>query len=649
MKNRCPKCKQKLQGGEFLCPRCGHILGQAVCSAPKQKRKIPWRQIFRVLGLILLIAAILAAAWGVNRLAAYLDPTDPTLPTPGPTEPATTAAPLISYHVNLSADTKYWISGITVHFCKDGKELYSGQVESDGKITFVAPRGEGYYIRLSNLFPSQVFHYGNLEIPFPEGSNLLTFHMENKDIDYTVRVVNSKGQPVPDVKVGYVPHSGQQIQYAITGSDGLCVFTAAYDPDATCSIVSIPNEYVMLEYDSLFEMGSFETVVMLQTYEECNIDAEHIFTVNFRDEYGQPVKDLYVILYGQKGDDASTWESLYYVTNKQGSFTFAGYPEYTYKIHIPNNPDYFGKRFTIEPGTHELNVELYLHTPLPEYTYSVKLQNQNGEPIEGVRIAVPIGEKLVYYTSDQEGLVTFQSEHWDPQEVYFMIASTPAGYGYGSDGEILKYSFPANRRDMVITLQKSVVEYNVILYWDPENGNSTKIMGAEFDILVDGKRYLCKLDDRGQCKVELPRVVSSDQISFDFTKLPEKYQPYIVNKCVVSVEESFPYISIRIGPVPKQDREYMVTVYVPTNDGYEPLQRVRLQLIYQGRRVDCETGANGSYWTRLPHIDDILQLGVELISLPEPYEDYCVWDYTLDGDKILIFLGPAPEPPVESP
>jgi glucose-6-phosphate isomerase len=36
--------------------------------------------------------------------------------------------------------------------------LYSGEVDADGKITFIAPKGEGYSIRLSGLFPALDVH-----------------------------------------------------------------------------------------------------------------------------------------------------------------------------------------------------------------------------------------------------------------------------------------------------------------------------------------------------------------------------------------------------------------------------------------------------------------------------------------------------------
>lgn len=648
MVKHCEKCGKKLNQEAFICPHCGHILGTPVHAVPKNKsrRKLPWRKLLGAVGLVILILGLLAAAWGISR---FVEDLAATVPTTAPTEPPTTLAPLVNYRVELSADTKYWLDGITVHFCKDGQALYAGEVDADGKITFIAPKGEGYSIRLSGLFPALDYHYGNIDIPFPEGTNILRYHLANKDIHYAVRVVNTAGEPVPDVKVEFNAHNGKFIKDGLTDSDGEAFFKSSYDPLCYATMLSVPDEYILVDTRYSYEFGSFVTEIVLMTYEECHVGPENLFTIRVRDEYGQPVKDLFVIIYGQIGDDVTTWESIGCFTNQQGNITFTGTMDYSFQVRIPYNPDYADIRFPFEEGSHELDIQLLLHTPLPEYTYTIQFQDQNGQPIADVKVAVPTDEKLLYFTSDQDGIITFQSQHRDPSEIYFVIASAPAGYGYTNGDEMEEYSFPANSRNMVMTLLSSVLEYSIFLHWDPPGGRSTKIIDAEFDIIIHGKRYLCRINELGHCKVELPRVVSNEQFSFDFSKLPEKYQPYIFYYSTVLVDGDTRIISFHIGPMPEEEVEYRVTVYVPGDTTYEPLQGVRLHLIYEGERYADETGADGSCWPPLPQITDFSQLRVELISLPEAYQDYVVWDYSLNGNEILIFLGPAPEPPVESP
>ena len=549
MGKHCEKCRQTVKTDDFLCPYCGHILGQPVYNATRQKvdRKIPWRQILLTFGMVVLIAAILATAWGISRLTKNMDTTAPTVPTTASTEPPT-VAPLVSYHVKLTADTKYWIPGITVHFCKDGQELYSGKVEADGEITFVAPKGEGYSIRLSDLFPALDFHYGDAQIPFPEGSNTLNYHLENKDVQYTVRVVNTAGEPVPDVMVEFVAKSGQFIQQQVSDSNGESVFASAYDPMCYATVQSIPDEYVMISQTSGFEDGSFVTTIALRTYEECNIDSDHIFTVKFRDEYGQPVKDLYVLLYGQEGESTATLQSMVCFTNQQGCFTFAGDPAYTYQVRIPNNPDYSDKYFTFEPGSNELNVELFLHTPLSEYTYTVRFYNQMGEPIPGVTIFYEHNGEYFQKTSNEEGRISFPSVHKDPTQVKFRILSVPAGYKVSSADLIMEYTFKPDSRTLGVELEYQTVQYTVWVYVPLSGGENAGVSGVEFDILVGEERYSCQTKGSASCRVVLPFVYSVEQFSVELIELPGFYKDYVISDYTVGGDEDLRFIVIYISP-----------------------------------------------------------------------------------------------------
>lgn len=548
MDKRCEKCGKKLKNEAFICPNCGHILGTPVHAAPRNKsrRKLPWRKLLGAVGVVILILGLLAAAWGISR---FVEDLATTVPTTAPTEPPTTLAPLVNYRVELSADTKHWLDGITVHFCKDGQALYSGEVDADGKITFIAPKGEGYSIRLSGLFPALDFHYGDAEIPFPTGSNVLRYRLANKDIHYAVRVVNTAGDPVPEVKVEFNAHNGKFIKDGLTDSDGEAFFKSSYDPQCYATMLSVPDEYILVDTKYSYEFGSFVTEIVLQTYKECHVDPENLFTIRVRDEYGQPVKDLYVFIYAQIGDDVTTWVSFGCETNQQGNITFTGTTEYFFQVRIPYNPDYADIRFPFEEGSHELDIQLQLHTPLDAYTYTVEFVDQFGLPVPGVEIRDYVNDvQNVKYKSDENGIISFSSKHWDPSLVHFSITQVPIGYDYVDTSFDKRFTFPTDSRTITIELQSKTEVYNVFVYWVTD-GISSIMPGTEFTIYLGGRQYFCTVNSKGECKVELPYFVSASRLSITFTYLPEKYQDYVIDSIQVGGNTGFMYISIHLGPM----------------------------------------------------------------------------------------------------
>ena len=547
MVKHCEKCGKKLNQEAFICPNCGHILGTPVHAVPKNKsrRKLPWRKLLGAVGVVILILGLLAAAWGISR---FVEDLAATVPTAAPTEPPTTLAPMVNYRVELSADTKHRLDGITVHFCKDGQALYSGEVDADGKITFIAPKGEGYSIRLSGLFPALDVHYGEAEIPFPTGSNVLRYRLANQDIPYTVRVVNTAGDPVPDVKVEFNAHNGKFIKDGLTGGNGEAVFEAAYDPLCYATMLSVPDEYIMVDTKYSYEFGSFVTEIVLQTYEECHVGPENLFTIRVRDEYGQPVKDLFVFIYGQIGEDATTWESIGCFTNQQGNITFIGTMDYSFQVRFPYNPDYADIRFPFEEGSHELDIQMRLHTPMEEYVYTVKFMDQFGLPVPDVAINYFVSDvQNEIYRSDENGIVTFTSGQWDPSLVQFQVSQVPIGYQYVNTSFDKRITFPSDSRSMTVVLKSKTVVYDIFLYWVTD-GISSKMPGTEFTIYLGGKQYFCTVNSKGECKVELPYIDSESRLSIAFTYLPEKYQDYIIASIQLRGDGAFNSIVITLCP-----------------------------------------------------------------------------------------------------
>ena len=408
-------------------------------------------------------------------------------------------------------------------------------MDSEGKVTFYATKGDGYSIRLSNLRPSLAYHYGDTEFLFPKDTTKLFCNLENKPIDYTVQVVNSADEPVRDVLVLFSSRNGQFVKEVLTDSEGYCVIRSDYDPVAYCQILSLPNEYALLEYGSKFDYDSFDTKIVLNTYGECGISAEQVYTVKLHDEYGEPLKDMVVQVSGFLLEDDSLEYNQTFRTNQQGCITFAGSSVYYYRIRILNNPDYY-QPYTFAEGSRELTVQMKLHT------YTVTFIDQYGQPVPGVEIYREEKDGTVYYTSDEDGTISFVPKKDPDERVYFLLEHPPVGYQEGLD----EFFFLDNSTNMVVAFQKLNVEYHIIFSAVLPNGMSTRVDGA-FDIIINDVRYSCETDLYGKCTVELPYLSSVNQISIDLITLPEAYASYLLSEISLSEQYDWPVITIRIG------------------------------------------------------------------------------------------------------
>lgn len=486
----CGKCSAELSDDDFLCPHCGAIWGDRIYHAPQvetvceeevvleqpkaeepteetQPQKKQHRWLLPVAAAVLILGFVLL--WlGSDRNPGAGENSTPSassehmtlgqIPQTSPSVPATNAPTTVPYTIQITTETEYWLEGITVHFCRNGKELWAQQVDSEGKVTFYATKGDGYSIRLSNLRPSLAYHYGDTEFLFPKDTTKLFCNLENKPIDYTVQVVNSADEPVRDVLVLFSSRNGQFVKEVLTDSEGYCVIRSDYDPVAYCQILSLPNEYALLEYGSKFEYDSFDTKIVLNTYGECGISAEQVYTVKLHDEYGEPLKDMVVQVSGFLLEDDSLEYNQTFRTNQQGCITFAGSDAFYYRVKILNERNYSGKSFHFVEGSRELVVELN------KYTYTVQFVDQYGNPIQGVEMCRK-GDS-VFYSSDQEGKVSFELRNAGQERVCIVILHIPEDYMYFGDdhNDSPEVYFSDGLRNLKVTLYAKITSDSEVVY-----------------------------------------------------------------------------------------------------------------------------------------------------------------------------------------
>ena len=200
MAERCPKCSHKLQSNDFICPSCGHILGQAVAAtatAKEQKnvhtkeRKFPWGILLGVLLLALLAGGII-----------LMGDSEPQ-PTTAPTEPTNTqtTAPLVSYKVQVKNAANRAMEAVQIHMYKGEELLFTFESDQFGKATFVLPQCEEYYVMLSNLPNPYNFIYEDTKFAFRQGQQELVAKLENRNVANTARIVDEAGNPIEGVLV----------------------------------------------------------------------------------------------------------------------------------------------------------------------------------------------------------------------------------------------------------------------------------------------------------------------------------------------------------------------------------------------------------------------------------------------------------------
>lgn len=567
MTRRCLKCKKEISQNDFICPHCGLIIGDPVSYATsvqtKQsaKSKFSFRRVIYFLLTIALIASVGVVLWLVYPYllpSETVDATQHATTEPAPTE---TTAPLVVYTVKIGTVNKTKLTGSYVHIYSGDQVLYSSQVGDDGTATFILPEFDGYSVRLTDLPVQYQVNYGEASFFFEAGQRELSVTLEELPVTYTIRIVNSAGEPMPGTGIIFYC-SGEDDQEKVTDENGICTFVTEYNNGThSASISFTPNGYVALNDYITFKKDRLEFEVEIQTYEEAGYNLKDIYTIRVVDEYGDPVPFVRLAVAGMFTNlsGQGIWKSG--ATNMEGCFSFC-YPEdLQCRVQILENIDYRETVFEFEEGDHDMQIQLDLYKePGDQYTYTLYFRHQNsGTPVPGVQIAVTddlYSGTAEYYTSDENGVIVFELTESDPSLVHFYVISSPDGYTplLFADHQ---YSFYPYSRSFTVELKHDgKVTYKVYL----KDTEGLPVKSAAIGLyLLNDELHSVFIDDQG-CGTF--RLYPTEEFVIDrvgLHLLPDEYEKHIVSLIEYGQERS---IHITIAP-PDANNVYTVTFQHP--------------------------------------------------------------------------------------
>jgi hypothetical protein len=622
MAERCPKCSHKLQSNDFLCPHCGHILGQPVTAAPvpakeqtvvlKKKRKFPWAILLGVL-LLTLLAVVIFLMGG----------SEPA-PTTAPTEPSTTTqpAPLVPYEVQVKNAANRPMGGVQIHMYKGQELLFTFEADKQGKATFVLPQCDEYYVMLSNLpIPYNLTHE-DMTFPFETGQQTLVLKLEKLDVSYTVRVVDEAGQPIEGVRMEF--GKGDQI----TDAQGICTLTGQYvHTGVNCRILYAPTGYYVEPGLHYFQEGTALLEVVLQRMEDVQLqEDQQIYTLSLVDEYGNPVVGQRVGVTLQ-----SSVDMLDYVvwTNADGVATFIAPKDRQVSVTILEQVDYYGKLYPYEPGSTHLQLQIEIRKT--SFTYTLQFLDQAKAPIAGVVVCAGKidSSEYAFYTTDENGCISFESTEADPEKVGYRIMDVPEGYWFDESVNMM-YSFSAYSRSEVVDFL--VFRPTVITLVDDQG---QPVVGAELLLqsifgTADDKRGFT--DENGQCVFFLQGNMGWIAM---VDELPEAYAHLFFGS--IYMDGSSYDITIRPSAIYQTYH-----VYVRDDEG-RPVANAEAALYLQiGLAYVIVTDAEGyakfDTWT-----EDASQIeSVKITELPDEYEGYDFYTVTY-GEDNCIYITISPE------
>ncbi len=557
MAERCLRCRKKVKSDDFLCPNCGAILGDPVSYAKPSswiepaKRKLTLRFVLTSVAAIGVIAVLVAALWMLVpyfRQHVMADLINPGQTVPGPTQPT---APLAVYTVSVQTGSKSSLKGTCIHIMNGESELYSSRLGDDGVATFVLPQSDGYSIRFTDLPIQYQYHYGDSVFSFDSGAYALSLVLEDKPVPYTIKIVNSAGQPLSGTGLIFYK-SSQEPQFGITDEDGICEFVAGYGVgSSSVSVAFAPNGY-MANVNFTFGSGQLDFTFQLSSLQEAGFAEHEQYTIRVVDNHGTPVVNQSIVIIST-GQDVATVITGY--TNQDGCYTFGSLDEAGYTRHvvrIQNNPDYLEVEFPFEPESRELVIQLDLHPdPDAEYTYTVRFVDQNGAPVPGVTIAVSHAytSSTIPYTSDENGQIVFHTKESDPTLISFTVESCPQGYTeyVSTNGS---HTFKKNSRQLNLSLHyDGLVNYTLILRDD-----TGKPVANNQLTLIDKWVTIGSLmtDEQGMARY---RHEPEWDLYIKFEALEKQYEQYLIDYIEFGDDHC---IYITIAP-PKSEYAYTVT------------------------------------------------------------------------------------------
>ncbi len=516
MEVKCTRCRQKISSDDFLCPHCGAIIGQTAAGTvgPRSHEgRKPWR---KAVIALLAVAVMCAVGTGIWLLAERLMDGPPApRPTTTSTEPAT--APLRVYTVTVTVENGGSLSGTLAHVYLDGVEVYNAELSSSGVVTFILPENDGYSIRFSQLPVAFQYNYGDVEYTFSAGERWLEISLIDQPVPYVVTVVNSAGEPIPDVGVNFSSNM-DETQLQLTDEQGQCTFMSMYAIGKHWATVRfVPNGYVEMQHSVGFRNDSLEVRLVLQTWEEAGEDPETVHTVRVLDENDQPASGVSLYLQYMDNDSWLPVDVISGVTNQDGCYSFAWSQDGgSYSIQVKGRIDSGELRFVMQEDERELVIQL---PPEPEhYTHTVTIRDQFGEPVQRALIVILTQEGAFgeSFLTGENGQISFTTAEKDPSQVRFCLYNVPDNYNSAINGT--HYSFPSHTRDMELMIAfTGKVDYTVKLL--DEDGNP--VVGAKVQMAGIHNSRTATTDSQGNAVFTLP---AEDEYQVVVVWLPSAYK-----------------------------------------------------------------------------------------------------------------------------
>lgn len=527
MDQKCIKCGKPICADDFLCPHCGAIQGHEQAfpdSHENAPKRLPLHKI--LLWICVAFVAVVLFFTGITLWNGYQNVLPPTTNSMQP-DPTQTIAPLVAYEVQIKNAANRVVQDIHIDVYLGSEIVYSCDAGQQGKATFILPQSDGYYLKLSNLPVPYCYTHADLQFFFPDGQQELKLVLAKKDVPYTVKVVNEAGEPIEDVLIDF------GAVHLLTDSQGICTYYQNFQYSSrSVRILSVPTGYYSACVLVHFLNDSIEAEIVLQKVEDVVLeDGLQFYTLSIVDEFGDPVA-------GQRfgytfQDDFHMLQYTFY-TNADGFAMFVAPVDKDISIGIVEQPDYYGMLYPYEDGSTHQQIQLKLHET--EFTYSIGFATADEQPIPGVQIQLYYrnSDTKLQLTSNEDGMIVFQSTEANPENILFQILSVPDGFVL-DDITDEPYSFPASRRHKTIILNSNIIITLVDEFGQP-------IVGAQ----------LLLQDPFGFLEVQAGTTDKNGRFAF---VLPKGWT-YIVE--IVSLPEGYDHLFFAYKPIDGSQRDFLI-------------------------------------------------------------------------------------------
>lgn len=429
MSEFCKICGLEVEDGTIYCPKCDSAIVLPV--ELEEPEALPAEN--GLMRRAKIRAAILAAVATVLLLvtvAVLL----PLLPDSHTSEQGT------AYTVKVVNASGSPVPGVTVTFSYlEQDAAISGKTDADGSLSMHIPEEKVVFVQLGNL-PNAYRNWEDMRFQFSEGmKNLtITLYPEGSYTLYTVKVEDALGEPVPGVKlsIGYAMFSSMPNVF-YTDVDGYVYYptTLSHAGSLCVNVEEIPNGYPLPERIYMFWQENSEMTIRLT-------NQPITYSVSFIDEAGEPVEGVSV----QIGMIYASYHQEY-STSASGQITIPSDANSPYSITIQSVPPGYRMPaktyFTL--SAEQPDIVITLEHSDGEAEYTVRVVNEDGEPVEGVRVSIGSVAASYHpkYSTNARGMIVIAYEEMPgtlPLSV--SVISVPDGYGCPKDTYTLSGESP---------------------------------------------------------------------------------------------------------------------------------------------------------------------------------------------------------------